>query len=104
MRSASIDLIAKVEDFGDQVAYSVLPRYPADLRRAGIAGGATIDLVVDPDGKVASAAVLHASYCAFGYEALAAVREWRFVPGGKVGEAGPQEIQVSVHFILIGTI
>jgi len=101
-RLSSVDWDARVEAFGEQVAYSILPRYPSELRRAGIAGGATIDLVVDADGKVTSAAVLHASCRDFGDEALCAVREWRFVPGREVGEAGPRQIRVSVHFMLVG--
>lgn len=104
LRLASLDLTAKVETFSEQVAYSFLPRYPAELRREGVAGAATIDLVVDPAGAVTSAAVLHASHRAFGFEALDAVRQWRFVPGSDVGEPGPRQIQVSVRFILVGNM
>lgn len=56
------------------------PRYPVDLRRAGVQGEAMIMFIVDREGAVRDAMVLKATDYRFGEAALAAVSSWRFLP------------------------
>ena len=72
------------------------PGYPAALVDSGISGTANIDIVVQPDGTVAQAAVKSADHEAFGEAALAAIKKWRFEPATLDG--APVEKRVSVPF------
>ena len=63
------------------------PEYPAKLRKAGIKGEAKVSFVISPHGRVLKAEIKSASDPAFGEAALAAIRQWRFLPKIKEGRA-----------------
>ncbi|MBI3931847.1 MAG: TonB family protein [Acidobacteria bacterium] len=56
---------------------TVQPEYPAEAREQGLRGIVILDLVIDEQGKVASAEVLR-SVPPFDEAALAAVRKWEY--------------------------
>ena len=79
-----------------QPFYGTAPIYPATLRKTGLKGDAVVTLRVDSRGVVVDPVVARASEPAFGEEALAAVRQWRFVPRVQDGRA--VETKVSIPF------
>lgn len=76
------------------------PQYPVLLRRAGVSGGAVIDIIVDAHGQVRNAHVVQASHPAFAEEALACVSAWTFVPGSKDGLDVNTHLQIPIMFTL----
>ena len=71
--------------------YRIGPFYPYELRRLNINGAATVEFTIDPDGRVREAQVVETTHPLLVEPALAAVKQWRFVPGWKDGKA------VAVH-------
>jgi len=88
--------IAGVQDAPPQVLCGPGPEYPSDLLQAKTRGQAIISIHIDARGQVSNPAVKSAAAPAFGEAALAAVRQWRFVPEVKGGR--PVEAQVDLPF------
>lgn len=78
----------------------VPPRYPFELRRAGVEGEATIEFIVIKTGTVTNVSVVAASRPEFGDAAAAAVKQWTFDPGQKDGTACNTRMQVPIKFTL----
>jgi protein TonB len=77
------------------------PAYPFELRRAGLAGEALIDFIVDPTGIVIGAYAPRATDILFAEAALAAVRQWTFRPGrNAAGQDIAVHMQVPILFEL----
>lgn len=72
------------------------PEYPAALRKAGPKGDTVVMIRISPRGVVLDPVVESATDPAFGEAALAAVRQWRFLPQVKEGHA--VEARVSLPF------
>jgi len=79
--------------------YGTAPAYPAALRSTGLKGEAVVSLRVSPQGKVLDPVVERASEPPFGDAAIAAVREWRFLP--RVVDGHPVETRVSIPFVFV---
>lgn len=97
------DTAAETLDYAklDQVPKLVTqkrPAYPRALKKAGISGRVVIEFIVDKEGRVRDASVVSASRPAFGESALAAVRQWRFVPGRHGGRAVNTRVRVPIVF------
>lgn len=61
------------------------PRYPSEARSKGQSGTVTIEFTVDASGRVSSAHVCSpCPWAVLNDEALRAVRNWKFPPGGVV--------------------
>lgn len=60
--------------------FEAAPRYPFELRRAGISGEVRVLVTVGRDGSVREAMVVRATDIRFGQSALTAVSRWRFQP------------------------
>jgi protein TonB len=69
-----------------QVRVRPVPVYPAELRRQGIGGSATIRIQVDEEGTVFDAVVLNASHPEFGRAARDAALRIRMTPGTRNGQ------------------
>ncbi len=76
------------------------PKYPRDLRAAGVQGEATITFIVDSEGAVREAMVLKATDYRFGDAALAAVSTWRYLPATVDEHPVPCRMMVPVVFSL----
>ena len=72
------------------------PLYPEALRKARVAGSATVSFEVSASGVVVDPQVKEANDPAFGEAAIAAIREWRFVP--KVKDGHPVAAKVAMPF------
>jgi RNA polymerase sigma factor (sigma-70 family) len=76
------------------------PKYPFELRRNGVQGEATVDLIVGPDGVAHNAFVVDGTHPAFADAALEAVKSWKFNPGKKGGKPVSTHNQVPIGFTL----
>jgi TonB family protein len=72
------------------------PEYPAKLRRAKTKGEAVVSFVVSRNGRVLEPAIVSATDPAFGESALAAARQWRFIP--RIVNHAPVETKVNFPF------
>ena len=76
--------------------FGSMPVYPAALQETGLKGKAVVTMLINAQGKVIDPVVDSASEPPFGEEALAAVRQWRFLP--RVVDGQPVETRVSMPF------
>ncbi|HEY4988778.1 MAG TPA: energy transducer TonB, partial [Opitutaceae bacterium] len=73
------------------------PLYPAALKKSGLKGQAVISVRIDSKGSVDDPVIKSASDPAFGAAALAAIREWRYLP--RVKDGNPVETKADVPFV-----
>ena len=85
-------------DRAPRPTFQAKPRYPFDLRRAGVSGEAIVDFIVDSQGNVRNAYAMRATHPAFAAEAVATVSQWRFQPGMKNGRTVNTHMQVPIVF------
>jgi len=82
--------------------YEQKPAYTAEALRAKIQGSVWVSAIVMPDGTVNQAQVYRSLDGTFGLdqEAIKAVRQWRFRPGMRLGQAVPVQVLIDVIFTL----
>jgi protein TonB len=70
--------------------------------RAKVQGTVLLQCVVRPDGSVSDIQVIRSLDSVFGLdqEAIKAARQWRFVPGTRMGQAVPVQITIELTFTL----
>jgi periplasmic protein TonB len=80
----------------------VKPNYTATAMRAKVQGVVLLECVVLPDGSVGEVAVLKSLDKEFGLdnEAIKAAKEWRFVPGRRLGEPVAVYVTLELAFTL----
>jgi periplasmic protein TonB len=80
----------------------VKPTYTGDAMRAKIQGIVTMEAVVLPDGSVTSVRITRSLDDRFGLdqEAVNTVRQWRFLPGMRLGQPVPVIIEIEMQFTL----
>jgi TonB family protein len=85
-----------------RVLREVKPQYTSDAMRAKVQGTVLLECVVRPDGSVSDVLVVRSLDMTFGLdqEAIKAVRQWRFVPGTRLGEPVPVIVTVELTFTL----
>jgi periplasmic protein TonB len=85
-----------------RVIREVKPNYTADAMRAKIQGVVELEAVVLPDGTVGEVNVTRSLDRTFGLdeEARKAVRQWRFVPGTRLGQPVPVLVTIELTFTL----
>ena len=81
-----------------KITHAVQPIYPAELASQGEIGGAILEVVIRADGTVASAKELRSTQPVFAQAALAAVRQWKFVPAQQEGRAVESRWRLSISF------
>jgi TonB family protein len=59
----------------------VTPLYPFEMSAANVEGKVTVEFVIDQDGNVRDAQVLRSTRQEFEAPAIAAILQWKFVPG-----------------------
>jgi TonB family protein len=79
-----------------KLLFGPAPGYPASLKSANIGGQAVISLRIGTNGAVYNPVVKSATNPAFGEEALAAIRAWRFLP--TVRNEAPVETEALIPF------
>lgn len=83
-----------------KVTYRVQPVYTRVAIAVGFQGKAIVQLLIDEQGQVASAELLHDPGLGLGENALAAVRQWRFEPSTLNGRPVSVMYRVTVWFRL----
>jgi TonB family protein len=80
----------------------VKPQYTADAMRAKIQGTAVLDCVVTAEGTVGECQIARSLDSSFGLdqEAVKAARQWRFVPGKRLGQPVPVLVTIELTFTL----
>jgi protein TonB len=80
----------------------VKPQYTADAMRAKVQGIVLVACVVRADGTITDVRVARSLDPTFGLDqqAVAAVRQWKFAPGTRMGEPVAVQIMVELTFTL----
>jgi protein TonB len=74
--------------------------YTEDARRANVEGEVDLEIVVRRDGSVGDVKLLTGLPRGLNERAIAAVRQWRFSPATRLGQAVDVIVEVSVEFKL----
>ena len=74
--------------------------YTEDARRRGLQGDVVLEIVVRRDGSVGDVTVLQGLGAGLDQRAIAAVRQWRFAPARRRGDAVDVIVEVAVEFTL----
>ena len=85
-----------------RVLREVKPQYTADAMRAKVQGVVELEAVVLPDGTVGDVQITRSLDHTFGLdnEAIKAVKQWRFAPGTRLGQAVPVLVTIELTFTL----
>lgn len=80
----------------------VKPQYTSEAMRAKIQGEVWVEAVVLPDGSVGRAEIVRSLDPVFGLdqEAIKAARQWRFVPGTRMGQPVSVLVTIQMTFTL----
>ena len=90
--------IAGVTQANPSPFFGTPPKYPTALRAHGAPGQAVLTLMLSAQGAVLEARVDSATHPALGEAALAAVRQWRFLPKVENGMAVNSKVVLPVDF------
>ena len=63
------------------------PTFPYEMSRAGITGQVTLEFIINANGDVIDARVIHSTHREFEQPAIVALMKWKFKPGKKGGHA-----------------
>jgi len=74
--------------------------YTEDARRANVEGAVVLEIVVRRDGSVSDVKLLNGLPHGLNERAIAAVRQWRFSPATRLGQAVDVVVEVEVEFKL----
>jgi TonB family protein len=74
--------------------------YTDEARRRGITGDVVLEIVVRRDGSVGDVTILDGLGSGLDQRAVAAVKQWRFSPARRRGEAVDVVVEVAVEFTL----
>ena len=85
-----------------RILREVRPLYTADAMRAKVQGLVELECVVLPDGSVGDCRVVRSLDAVFGLdqEAIKAVKQWRFVPGTRLGQPVAVLVGIELSFTL----
>lgn len=78
--------------------WRVPPQYPEALLAERPVGSATIEFIIDREGRARFPRVVSATHEAFGWAAAAAISQWVFVPPTRKGEAVDVRVSIPVEF------
>lgn len=83
-----------------QLLREVRPVYTDEARRRAIEGDVVLEIIVRRDGRVGNVRVLRSLGSGLEERAIAAVRQWRFAPARRLGDAVDVVVEVAVGFSL----
>jgi TonB family protein len=78
--------------------FQARPRYPVDLRRAGVSGEGVVSFIVGTEGNIENAVVVRATDVRFGEAARESIIQWRFRPAQLNGQIVPCHMMVPIVF------
>ena len=78
------------------------PNYTADAMRAKVQGTVWVECIVSPEGQCTNANITKSLDSVFGLdqEAVKAARQWRFIPGTRMGQPVPVLVTIELTFTL----
>lgn len=74
------------------------PKYPEQLKREGVSGMVVVNVIIETDGTVAEVEVRKSTNSDFEAPALEAVKNWRFRPAKKDGQAIRTKVALPLKF------
>jgi protein TonB len=74
------------------------PLYPQALKTAGTNGVVAISIVIDENGSVTESTVVKSTHVEFEPPALAAVKNWKFSPAQRNGNAVKMRLTIPIRF------
>jgi len=74
------------------------PKYPQELRKAGVSGVVLVTLVIDETGTVLASEVKKSSQSEFEAPALAAIANWKFKPALLADKAVKVRVNIPIRF------
>ena len=83
-----------------RIVREVKAGYTEDARRANVEGEVVLEIVVRRDGSVSDVKLLNGLPHGLNERAIAAVRQWRFAPATRLGQAVDVIVEVAVEFKL----
>jgi TonB family protein len=84
-----------------QLVYKVDPEYSEQARKAKFQGTVVLNLVVQRDGSVRDIRIVNSLGLGLDEKAIEAVKQWRFRPGEKNGQAVDVSAIIEVTFRLL---
>jgi len=82
------------------VTHEVKPRYTEAAMRARVQGSVTLAAVIEADGSVGRVRVVRSLHSGLDVEAVAAARQWQFIPASLSGTAVPVLVTIDLSFTL----
>jgi N-carbamoyl-L-amino-acid hydrolase len=83
---------------GPRIIHKVEPQFTKEARKAHVQGTVLIAVIINADGTVRDPRVVKSVGYGLDETALAAVKQWKFVPGMKDGKPVPVYAQIEVTF------
>ena len=83
-----------------QILKEVKADYTEDARKRGVEGEVVLEIVVRRDGSVGDVKLLNGLPSGLNDRAIAAVRQWRWAPARRLGQAVDVIVEVAVEFKL----
>jgi TonB family protein len=83
-----------------KILYKLDPEFSDEARKNKWQGNVVLRVVVGTDGKTHEITILRSLGMGLDEKAIEAVKQWRFEPGTKDGQAVPVEVAVEVNFHL----
>ena len=85
-----------------RILRQVKPAYTSEAMRAKVQGEVLLRCVVLPDGSVGRVEIVKSLDNVFGLdqEAIKAARQWKFVPGTRLGEPVAVRVTIALDFTL----
>jgi len=95
-----VDAIFSLSDLDQKprVVYQPAPIYPPELARKGLQGTVYVLFLVDKSGRTRDLKVQKSTHPAFNNPALKAVKQWKFEPGKRKGNAVQFRMRVPITF------
>lgn len=80
------------------IIHRVAPGYPAAAQRMGMQGSVTVQAIIDRNGQLRNVAVLRSTSPLFNDAAVAAVGQWKFLPGSMRGRPVDTIFELKILF------
>lgn len=80
------------------IIHRVAPGYPAAAQRMGLQGSVTVQAIIDRNGQLRNVAVLRSTSPLFNDAAVAAVGQWKFLPGSMRGRPVDTIFELKILF------
>ncbi len=77
------------------------PKYPYNMRNAGLIGNVTIEFIIDEQGRVINPFVVDSNNPWFERPAIEAILLWKYIPAHKNGHAIKTRAQLPIRFDLV---